>query len=84
MPPVPKRPVPVPAPSPSPKMVCEDCGADISKDRHRPGCPDDSGLECMACCDTGLDSRGGPCYPCALTGRLDKIRQRKALGALFK
>lgn len=48
---------------------CWECGRDLSAGDHRPGCPDDTGF-CAACGGTRKDSKGNPCRPCELNGRI--------------
>lgn len=74
MPKVPPRPQP---------NECPVCGGDLTTAGHQPGCDDDTGIVCMACCDTGYNSHGGDCYPCAVSGRLEEIKKRRLVGKLL-
>lgn len=62
---------------------CWTCGARINCEDHKPECegptrpympPDGMRLKtvvvCVACADTGKNSKGLSCYPCTVAGRL--------------
>lgn len=50
---------------------CHECGGDWLNNKHKKGCS----YECVACGDTGRNSKGGSCHPCVANGRLRKKRK---------
>lgn len=63
--------MPKPVPPPPKIEICPECEANIAVEEHLPGCSDQPDYDCIACKDTGLNSKGGPCIPCQTNGRID-------------